>query len=156
MEHLLIAIHFGRQDLLTKCVRLAYRDLQRTVWGVARCDKAEIPHRVRALVVEAQRAEAQDGFDAWYQFACEELIGAFRGVGYHRFTVGHAQKWLNITNRCQAQGRSTLDDYHVYMDRQSSFRMHFDEPPLVTQFRPWLDYVTMKSDTSSDTDVAAG
>ena len=36
---------------------------------------------------------------------------------------------------------STLTDYAIYMDRQQWFRARFDEPPLVTEFRLWLDYV---------------
>jgi hypothetical protein len=33
----------------------------------------------------------------WHQAACSELISAFRDIGYQYFTVGHAQKWLNMT-----------------------------------------------------------
>jgi hypothetical protein len=97
MEDFLIAIHFGKNDLLTSCVRLAYRDLQRTVRGVSRYDKTGMPNRVRDLVTGAKQARTQAEFDQWHQAACQQLIEAFRNTGYQHFTVGHAQKWLNMT-----------------------------------------------------------
>lgn len=97
IEDFLVAIHFGKTDLLASCVRLAYRDLQRTVRGVAQYDKAGIPERVRGLIADARRAHTQDEFDQWHCAACGQLIDAFRGIGYQHFTIGHAQKWLNMT-----------------------------------------------------------
>jgi hypothetical protein len=181
IEDFLIAIHFGKKDLLTRCVGLAYRDLQRTVRGISKYDKGRIPDRVRALVGEARRAQTQNEFDAWHQSACEEIIGAFQHIGYQRFTVGHAQKWLNMILKylfvlgdrvpgyehvfgfchvpldqfviamAASQGLpklpgtgawSTLNDYRVYIDQQRWFRSRFAEPPLVVEFRLWLDYVS--------------
>ena len=97
IEDFLVAIHFGKKDLLSRCVGLAYRDLQRTVRGISKFDKAGIPVRVRGLVTDARRARTQAEFDEWHQLACDQIIGAFGDIGYHRFTVGHAQKWLNMT-----------------------------------------------------------
>jgi len=97
VEDFLIAIHFGKKDLLTRCVGLAYRDLQRTVRGIAKFDKAGIPERVCSLVADARRARTQEEFDTWHQAACDQIIGAFGDIGYHRFTIGQAQKWLNMT-----------------------------------------------------------
>jgi hypothetical protein len=97
IEDFLIAIHFGKQDLLAACIRFAYRDLQRTVRGVSKHDKGGIPERVRRLTEEAVRAQDQPAFDAWHQAACADVIAAFREIGYERFTVGHAQKWFNMT-----------------------------------------------------------
>ena len=96
MEDFLVAIHFGKQDLLTSCVRLAYRDLQRTVRGIARFDKREIPGRVRELLVDASRTATLSEFDHWHHSACDEVIAAFKAIGYPNFTVGHAQKWFNM------------------------------------------------------------
>jgi hypothetical protein len=96
-EDFLVAIHFGKQDLLAACVRLAYRDLQRTVRGIAKHDKGNIPGQVREFIRSAQSAQNQGTFDSWHRAACSDLIVAFRAIGYDRFTVGHAQKWLNMT-----------------------------------------------------------
>src|SRR2546421_5421151 len=72
VEDFLVAIHFGKGDLLTACVRLAYRDLQRTVRGIARYDKAGIPDRVRSMIVDARRARTQEEFDQWHHAVCDE------------------------------------------------------------------------------------
>jgi hypothetical protein len=181
IEDFLIAIHFGKGDLLAGCVRLAYRDLQRTVRGIAGHDKGDIPQRVRRLMLEAKHARTQAEFDRWHHAACKELIAAFCGIGYQRFTIGQAQKWLNMTLKyifvlgdrlggyenvygyCHVPldqfvmeaarplglpalpgtgAWSTLSDYDVYMERQRWFRERFSEPPLVVEFRLWLDYVS--------------
>lgn len=96
MEGFLVAIHFGKQDLLTSCVRLAYRDLQRTVRGIAKFDKGDIPARVQGMLVEARSTTTVAEFDHWHRDACDELIGAFKTIGYPNFTIGHAQKWFNM------------------------------------------------------------
>lgn len=181
MEDFLVAIHFGKKDMLARCVSLAYRDLQRTIRGVSKFDKSAIPELVRHLLEEARAAESQESFDRWHERACDQIVMAFRQIGYEKFTVGQAQKWLNMAlkyvfvlgNRVpgfehlhpychvpldqflmsQAAKHgfrllpgtaawSTLTDYQVYMDRQRWFRTTFGEvPPLVTEFRLWLDYV---------------
>jgi hypothetical protein len=181
IEDFLIAIHFGKKNLLTRCIGLAYRDLQRTVRGISKYDKTGIPERVRALVADARRLRTQEEFDTWHQLACGQIIGAFRDIGFQRFTVGHAQKWLNMTLKylfvlgdrvpgyehvfafCHVpldkfviamatpQGLpqlpgtgawSTLNDYSIYMECQRWFRARFAEPPLVVEFRLWLDHIS--------------
>lgn len=97
VESFLVAIHFGKSDLVKRCVALAYRDLQRTVRGIANHNKGDIPRRVQNFVDDARAARTQDEFDRWHQAACHQTINAFRNIGYSRFTVGQAQKWLNMT-----------------------------------------------------------
>src|SRR3954467_13738783 len=84
IEDFLVAIHFGKQDLLAACVRLAYRDLQRTVRGIAKHDKGNIPGQVREFIRSAQSAQNQGTFDSWHRAACSDLIVAFRAIGYDR------------------------------------------------------------------------
>ena len=33
----------------------------------------------------------------WHRAACDKIIAAFEAIGYPAFTIGHAQKWLNMT-----------------------------------------------------------
>jgi hypothetical protein len=177
IEDFLVAIHFSKQDLLGSCVRLAYRDVQRTIRGVAKFTKVGVPERVRDLVLDARRAQDQGAFDTWHQTACADLIAAFRAIGYDRATIGHAQKWLNMSLKyvfilgervpgyahvypfCHVPldryvieaarplgfpglpgtgAWSSLNDYAIYMNRQQWFRDHFDEPPIIAEFRLWL------------------
>ncbi|MEO0969867.1 MAG: hypothetical protein AAFX80_16435, partial [Cyanobacteria bacterium J06639_18] len=36
-------------------------------------------------------------FDNWHEDTCEKLISIYTHNGYSRFTVGQAQKWINMT-----------------------------------------------------------
>lgn len=97
-------LYFGAdQDALMACVRRAYRDLNRTLHGVARLpDSTQLADRaatrVRAAVADlAASARAnQAAFDAWHRDACLRLCRLYACSGFPTFCVGQAQKWVNM------------------------------------------------------------
>ena len=88
---------------LERCIQRAYRDLNRTLHGIARH-----PNRsaVRAaatkfLLDELERLRGSNlatvgEFDLWHEATCQALIAIYAEGMYSTFTVGHAQKWVNM------------------------------------------------------------
>jgi len=100
----LVRCYFGEgRDPLRLCVQRAYLDLNRTLHGFAGHKGAEglreSAHQLVAAVVSAltKRAASQRSFDAWHREASTALRALYRKHGFDRFTLGQAQKWLNMT-----------------------------------------------------------
>ena len=97
-------LYFGAdRDALMACVRRAYRDLNRTLHGVARlsdshklADRAAVTVRALATDLAASCADNQAMFDAWHHDACLRLCALYADSGFPSFSVGQAQKWLNM------------------------------------------------------------
>lgn len=92
---------FFVDDIIDLAMTKAYRDLMRTIRGFAyNPDHDTIIRNARqtlhASVITILFAEinTQAEFDELHKAACNELISAFSG---QTFTVGQAQKWLNMT-----------------------------------------------------------
>jgi hypothetical protein len=102
----LLRVYFGNEsDQLGRCIQRAYRDLQRTIHGVA--DVLEGEHlRARASAVVrsfltdvasvGERGLDQTSFDCRHRAVCAKLCLTYRRAGFARFRVGQAQKWLNM------------------------------------------------------------
>lgn len=104
---------FGKQfdPLLTldNCIKMsvnqAYRDLSRTLNGIGKYKnkKEKAAEFLTDKFVEYFNADskAEKAFDEWHRQICELLVDIYKG--YTRksksfgFTVGNAQKWLNMT-----------------------------------------------------------
>lgn len=102
----LLRLYFGEDpDRLACCIGRAYRDLNRTLHGVARLPEGEGLRDRASLVVrsfltgsaapEAKVAD-QAAFDARHRAACFELGSTYAAAGFAEFRVGQAQKWLNM------------------------------------------------------------
>ncbi len=97
-------LYFGTdRDPLVACVRRAYRDLNRTLHGVARLsDSVQLGERAAARVqsalaeLSASTVANQTMFDAWHRDACTQLCSLYAKAGFPTFCVGQAQKWLNM------------------------------------------------------------
>src|SRR6266567_8863849 len=95
----LLRLYFGTDpDALSACVRRAYRDLNRTLHGVARLpDTVELGKRaaarVRAAMAElsALKSADQEIFDAWHLDACTNLCALYAENAFPSFRVGQAQ-----------------------------------------------------------------
>lgn len=89
---------------LKDCVRRAYLDLSRTVYGINRDGVAKTLRRsshdrVQRLLTEATQSDQSwrvESFDGWHHCACLQIIDHFREGGYPTFYVGQAQKWINM------------------------------------------------------------
>jgi hypothetical protein len=103
-EDCLIVLYFGRgKDNLSLCRQRAYGDFKRTLRGIAGLPRAEEAHK-RADEVLNQNLTAIRGIEApthekfgeWHRRACERLTAIYRECDFS-FSVGQAQKWLNMT-----------------------------------------------------------
>ncbi len=90
---------------LAECVARAYRDFSRTAHGITKGEtglavKLSAHRLVETLVSEAIAPRATwtpISFDHWHESACKQIQSHYAERGYSRLTVGHAQKWLNMS-----------------------------------------------------------
>lgn len=99
----LLSFYFGfERSFLERVIDRAYRDMSRTLHGFAkhpdrvrlRGAAGECVHRAIAQLDVACRSH--EAFDEWHQNACSQLVALYRRNGFATFTVGHAQKWINM------------------------------------------------------------
>ncbi len=88
-------------DTIDLAITKAYRDLMRTIRGFANNPErdaifADARRTIRTSVISILSAavNSQTEFDTLHKTACDNLILSFGG---QTFTVGQAQKWLNMT-----------------------------------------------------------
>ena len=101
VDFLLYAYFGGGGDAFALAGRRAYRDLCRTLrfHGGSGLDQRE---HVIALLREqigsllACHAMTQEDYDAWHRGVCGDLVAYYKTQNI-AFTVGHAQKWVNMT-----------------------------------------------------------
>lgn len=105
----LLRLYFGTDpDRIGACVKRAYRDLQRTLRGVARLpdgknlrEQATLQIR-NSLDIVSKIERDQDVFDDWHRRVCGRLCALYKKHGFCSedgvclFTDGQAQKWLNM------------------------------------------------------------
>ena len=101
----LIRCYFGEgNDLLRLCVHRAYLDLNRTLHGIAKRKDATtlrengyncVMSLLQSLAVE--KKTSQKGFDTWHEQSCLQLQSLYRKQGFDKFSIGQAQKWLNMS-----------------------------------------------------------
>lgn len=105
-QDFIVHLYFGPgNDYLALCVRRAYLDFNRTLHGFSRFARADALRRsahefVRRSLADLTDAEAScsaNRFDPWHRMACLGLVDHYRGEGFPGFTVGQAQKWLNMS-----------------------------------------------------------
>lgn len=101
----LAMLYFGREgESLTKCINRTYRDFCRTLRGLGKLpEKEELFQETRSLIsnqlhqVASNRNITQEEFDSWHKGVCESLNQLFARFGFSHFTIGQAQKWINMT-----------------------------------------------------------
>ena len=88
-------------DTISLAMDKAYRDLMRTIRGFSHNSehdkiirKARQTLRTSIIVILSAEIHTQAEFDELHKTACYDLISAFGG---QIFTVGQAQKWINMT-----------------------------------------------------------
>jgi hypothetical protein len=124
-ECFLIQLYFGiGNDLLGLCIDRAYRDMSRTLHGISSHPHAPGLHRqssqlLREGMVELRERNppiTQEDFDAWHEQTCQRLQQRYRDGGYGKFSVGQAQKWVNMAfNYVFIMGEDPLPGYgHLF------------------------------------------
>jgi hypothetical protein len=153
----LLRLFFGPEsDRLAACVKRGYRDLNRTMHGVARFPRgAELRERavsqVRCSLANLRDTEmrTQDAFDGWHRLECERLCSLYTEHGFLSFTIGQAQKWFNMAFKyVYVFGEEQIPGFgclyhlgHVPLDNimLSQFEK-FDAPALSTRWSRLRDY----------------
>src|SRR5688572_2730258 len=102
----LLRVYFGsNSDRLSCCISRAYRDMNRTLRGLAKTSKSETARAQGAGVVRSflmsllathQAALVQASFGVSHTAACRKLGEVFSEAGFGDFRIGQAQKWLNM------------------------------------------------------------
>ncbi|MCX5847707.1 MAG: hypothetical protein NTW12_15350 [Deltaproteobacteria bacterium] len=106
-EEYLIRLYFGNSDdLLGACINRAYRDFNRTIHGIDRFETKDQLYQETSGYLKKSFSDIQTGcvciaeqeeFDRWHQSICSDLSRYYNKHGYSSFTVGQAQKWINMT-----------------------------------------------------------
>lgn len=94
---------FGRDpDRLSRCIGRAYRDMNRTLHGLAEVPERDRLHDQASAVVRmfltglSGASLDRATFDRRHRAACTKLCSTYSKNGYAEFRVGQAQKWLNM------------------------------------------------------------
>ncbi|HUF89564.1 MAG TPA: hypothetical protein VMR66_06245, partial [Gemmatimonadota bacterium] len=99
----LLRLYFGSgDDTLLLAINRAHQDLSRTVHGIgehpaARPNATQILREAITNLAGNQALATQEAFDSWHRRTCESLCTVYALAGYTNFTIGQAQKWLNMT-----------------------------------------------------------
>ena len=105
----LLRLYFGdNPDRLACCIGRAYRDLNRTLHGLARLPEGKGLHGRASSVVRSFLSGLseplvmgldQAKFDERHRSACDTLCSTYAAAGFAEFRVGQAQKWLNMATK---------------------------------------------------------
>lgn len=93
---------FVNKDVFEVSLQLAYKDLQRTIKGIANAPKKNIIKQNSHNIIKEEinkllEVEAYDfnAYAKWHKNTCELIKNEFLII--YPFTYGQAQKWLNMT-----------------------------------------------------------
>lgn len=101
-EDYLLLLYFGPspKSPVGRCVRRAYLDLRRTLHGISQIRGVQA-HQLLAErlddLVRTKSVVSQNEFDSWHRILVIEMCDYYRDHGFPAFSVGQAQKWINMT-----------------------------------------------------------
>ena len=152
----LIRLYFGSDpDRLSCCIGRAYRDLNRTLHGLAKIPdgdglRVQASAVVRAFLADLSGASlAHATFDSRHKAACTELSSTYSSAGFTKFRVGQAQKWLNMALKYVFTfGEDRLPGYaglfglaHIPLDNIILDQLRrFGVPRLTTRWSRLVEY----------------
>ncbi len=92
-----------KEDFFTACADRAYRDLNRTIHGLAKIQTKDNYLRIRAILIKISKElidldfKDQHSFDKAHRAKCYQLIESFKAeYDTVEYTIGQAQKWINM------------------------------------------------------------
>ena len=97
---------FDKEMSLRDAIVCGYLDISRApLAGIAKSlGKQTTPTAVRDSFIEKQFTSMINSlidhkydYDDWHKRLCDEIISNYRKLGYHGFTYGKTQKWINMT-----------------------------------------------------------
>lgn len=149
------AVCFGTyKDLYEAASNRAYLDMNRTLRfnGVSEYIRKKLRGQVAALLkkeiikLKKSTTQDQDGFDKWHKSVCGKIQKKYKNAGIN-FTVGQAQKWINMTFKyLYMLGDQELADmfsvFHVPLDNYvlKIARREFDLKMPSAAWSRWNDY----------------
>ena len=102
-EQFVYRLYFGSKgDAFDQVIKRAYLDFSRTAHGAGSYPQAHreaarlLRHEIESLPGN-KTAHTQQGFDMWHKSTCHELCDAYSEAGFDKFSIGQAQKWINMT-----------------------------------------------------------
>lgn len=105
-EEQLLLLLFGAvpTSALGRCVRRAYRNLNRTLHGIgSHASNQPLQQEAPALLesrlsglLGGSSVESQAAYDAWHEHVIQELRALYSNNGFTSFSVGQGQKWINM------------------------------------------------------------
>lgn len=151
----LIRVYFGTgPEYLRPCIRRAYLDFCRTLHGISRIPGiyqhagSAIEKSITNLKNDSINT-GQESFDDWHHAACNHLRTIYSDHGYEAFSIGQAQKWLNMSFKYAFTiGDKRLPGYsrffqfcHVPLDNIIINRLKsYNPPPLSRSWSRLQDY----------------
>lgn len=102
----LLFLYFGKSNnYLNNCIDRAYRDFNRTMHGFAKHKNKDVILKESKTYLKESLIEikndnsmiSQINFDVWHKSTCYRLINIFYKYEYQNFTIGQAQKWINMS-----------------------------------------------------------
>lgn len=106
-EDYLLRLYFGdNNDLLAACINRAYLDFNRTIHGIDKIITKDRLYLETSDYIKESFSDIREGyvciaqqekFDVWHRSICSELSSYYNKHGYSTFSVGQAQKWINMT-----------------------------------------------------------
>lgn len=136
-------LYFGSgHDVLGQCLKRAYLDFSRTVHGIAQCRSA-YPAATSFLRSELSQLPLQrqifssEQFDKWHKTTCRNLLSIYSGHAYPAFSIGQAQKWINMALKyIYVFGEERLPGFkplyslcHIPIDNIIIKNLSFKNPP---------------------------
>lgn len=106
-EEFLLMLYFGsNKDYINNCIDKAYLDFNRTLHGFSKVKNRDMLHtnartyikdKFIGLKSNIDRFNSQSIFDKWHEYFCFELKSIYKEYGFNDFSIGQAQKWVNMT-----------------------------------------------------------
>ncbi len=140
-----------RGSFLAACILRAYLDVCRTIRGIAkheggaRAFELASTSILSAIENVGSALDSQQSYDAWHRATCDSLRATYESAGYTRFSVGHAQKWLNmavkyaslIGDRASPHSAALFNLGHVPIDSVILQELSKRGLPHSARYIPW-------------------
>src|SRR5208282_3617867 len=103
-DDFLLVLYFGRDALADPkraCVQRAYLDFNRTIHGIGGFPELYNKSTKSILTTISGLPDIagdidQHGYDQWHHNFCISLKGIYKDAGFLHFSIGQAQKWVNM------------------------------------------------------------
>lgn len=148
----LVRVYFGEitKDYLTNCIDKAYLDFSRTLRDIPqqssvrlRSEAAGILHTEFKALKDSTTIKNQNSFDNWHRSVCTNICSIYHNSNF-QFSIGQAQKWLNMSFKyffVFREGQLEYKNYypfgHVPIDNIILDKLRIIDKSMFTLLEPW-------------------